>query len=334
MKRPSYLSRYSPVVPLVRARAYLFRAVVALAAVALLAGAVIGARAAVSATGTHGPVAQALAPVAVDGSLTSDPGIVPENVAAPVSAPPPPQNALLPGSPAAGDPSTSQVPAPGTSPATAPGTSSVIVPGTSPGSTPVPRGSAVPAGLSPYSAWAASLAKVIDVPARALQAYGNAQNVVAREQPGCHLSWTTLAGIAHIESNHGRYAGRTLQSDGRSSTPIIGIPLDGGPSVQAISDTDGGALDGDKLWDRAVGPFQFIPSTWAKWKADANGDRVADPQNIDDAAVAAGHYLCAGGSNLSDGASWWRAILSYNNSNEYVQNVFNGADSYARAALR
>ena len=334
MKRPSYLNRHSPVVPLVRARAYLFRAAVALAAVALLAGAVIGARAAVSATGTHGPVAQALAPVAVDGSLTSDPGIVPENVAAPVSAPPPPQNALLPGSPAAGDPSTSQVPAPGTSPATAPGRSSVIVPGTSPGSTPVPRGSAVPAGLSPYSAWAASLAKVIDVPARALQAYGNAQNVVAREQPGCHLSWTTLAGIAHIESNHSRYAGRTLQSDGRSSTPIIGIPLDGGPSVQAISDTDGGALDGDKVWDRAVGPFQFIPSTWAKWKADANGDRVADPQNIDDAAVAAGHYLCAGGRNLSDGASWWRAILSYNNSNEYVQNVFNGADSYARAALR
>lgn len=334
MKRPSYLNRHSPVVPLVRARAYLFRAVVALAAVALLAGAVIGARAALSATGTHGPVAQALAPVAVDGSLTSDPGIVPENVAAPVSAPPPPQNALLPGSPAAGDPSTSQVPAPGTSPATAPGRSSVIVPGTSPGSTPVPRGSAVPAGLSPYSAWAASLAKVIEVPARALQAYGNAQNVVAREQPGCHLSWTTLAGIAHIESNHGRYAGRTLQSDGRSSTPIIGIPLDGGPSVQAISDTDGGALDGDKVWDRAVGPFQFIPSTWAKWKADANGDRVADPQNIDDAAVAAGHYLCAGGRNLSDGASWWRAILSYNNSNEYVQNVFNGADSYARAALR
>jgi len=342
MKRPSYLNRYSPVVPLVTARAYLFRAVVALAAVALLAGAVIGARAALAATGTHGPVAQALAPVAVDGSLTSDPGIVPENVAAPVSAPPPPQNALLPGSPAAGDPSTSQVPAPGTSPATAPGTSpatapgtsSVIVPGTSPGPTPVARGSAVPAGLSPYSAWAASLAKVIDVPARALQAYGNAQNVVAREQPGCHLSWTTLAGIAHIESNHGRYAGRTLLSDGRSSTPIIGIPLDGGPSVQAISDTDGGALDGDKVWDRAVGPFQFIPSTWAKWKADANGDRVADPQNIDDAAVAAGHYLCAGGRNLSDGASWWRAILSYNNSNEYVQNVFNGADSYARAALR
>jgi len=178
------------------------------------------------------------------------------------------------------------------------------------------------------------LAKVIDVPARALQAYGNAQNIVAREQPGCHLSWTTLAGIAHIESNHGRFGGRALQPDGRSSSPIIGIPLDGGPAVQAIGDTDGGALDGDPVWDRAVGPFQFIPSTWAKWRADGNGDRVADPQSIDDAAVAAGRYLCAGGRNLSDGASWWRAILSYNNSDAYVQSVFNGADGYARAALR
>jgi membrane-bound lytic murein transglycosylase B len=104
--------------------------------------------------------------------------------------------------------------------------------------------------------------------------------------------------------------------------------------VQAIGDTDGGALDGDPVWDRAVGPFQFIPSTWAKWRADGNGDRVADPQSIDDAAVAAGRYLCAGGRNLSDGASWWRAILSYNNSDAYVQSVFNGADGYARAALR
>jgi membrane-bound lytic murein transglycosylase B len=88
------------------------------------------------------------------------------------------------------------------------------------------------------------------------------------------------------------------------------------------------------VWDRAVGPFQFIPGTWARWKADGNGDRIADPQNIDDAALAAGRYLCAGGRNLADGAGWWSAILSYNNSNTYVQNVFNGADSYARAAMR
>ncbi|MEO9221660.1 MAG: murein transglycosylase [Mycobacteriaceae bacterium] len=312
-----------------RARAYLFRVVLAFVAVGLLVGAVIGARAAVSATGTQGPVAQALAPVAVDGSISSDPGTVPENVVAPVSAPLPPQNAVLPGAPP-----TAVTPVPGTAvPGTAaPGTGAPTA--LAPDPAPVPRGSTVPAGLSPYSAWAASMSKLMDIPARALQAYGNAQNILAREQPGCRLSWTTLAGIAHIESNHGRFGGRALQPDGRPSSPIIGIPLDGGPNVQAIADTDGGVLDGDKVWDRAVGPFQFIPTTWAKWKADANGDGVADPQNIDDAAVAAGRYLCAGGRNLSDGASWWRAILSYNNSTAYVQDVFNGADSYARAALR
>ncbi len=175
---------------------------------------------------------------------------------------------------------------------------------------------------------------MIDVPARALQAYGNAQDLVAREQPGCHLSWTTLAGIAHIESNHGRFGGRTLELDGRPSSPIIGIALDGHPGVQAITDTDGGVLDGDPVWDHAVGPFQFIPSTWLRWKADGNGDGVADPQNIDDAALAAGHYLCAGGKDLATGSGWWQAILSYNNSVAYVQDVFTAADGYARATVR
>jgi len=192
----------------------------------------------------------------------------------------------------------------------------------------------IPAGVSPYSAWAVALSRVIDVPARALQAYGNAQNLVAQQQPGCHLSWTTLAGIAHIESNHSRFGGRSLQPDGRPSSPIIGIPLDGSPGVQAIKDTDGGVLDGDPVWDRAVGPFQFIPSTWMHWKADGNGDGVADPQNIDDAALAAGHYLCAGGKDLATGAGWWQAILSSNNSVAYVQTVFTGAEAYARATVR
>ncbi len=62
--------------------------------------------------------------------------------------------------------------------------------------------------------------------------------------------------------------------------------------------------------------------------------RVADPQNIDDAAVAAGRYLCAGGKDLATGAGWWQAILSYSNSVAYVQNVFTAADGYARATVR
>jgi len=85
------------------------------------------------------------------------------------------------------------------------------------------------------------------------------------------------------------------------------------PRCTCHPDTDGGMLDGDTTWDRAVGPFQFIPSTWARWKADGNADGVADPQNIEDAALAAGRYLCAGGTNLADGTGWWRTILSYDN---------------------
>ena len=321
-----YLAVIPSVEPCVRTRPYLARAIVALVVVGVLVGAVLGLRAAVAATGTPVRVVQALPPVAVDGSLSTDPGTIPVGVTAPLSAPLPPVSNPVPSTAPRGvGPSSG----PGSSPSGAPTWSPAVdaVPGA--------RGSVIPAaGLSPYSAWAAALSRVIDVPARALQAYGNAQNMVAREQPGCHLSWTTLAGIAHIESNHGRFGGRTLEPDGRPSSAIIGIALDGRPGVQAIKDTDGGVLDGDPVWDHAVGPFQFIPSTWARWKADGNGDGVADPQNIDDAAVAAGRYLCAGGKDLATGAGWWQAILSSNNSVAYVQTVFTGAEAYARATVR
>jgi len=61
--------------------------VIALVVVGVLGGAVLGARSAVSVTGTPAPVTRALAPVAVDGSLSADPAPVPVGVTAPVSAP-------------------------------------------------------------------------------------------------------------------------------------------------------------------------------------------------------------------------------------------------------
>jgi membrane-bound lytic murein transglycosylase B len=176
------------------------------------------------------------------------------------------------------------------------------------------------------------VAPVTGVPERALQAYAYAHTVIAETQPGCGLTWVTLAGIAHIESNHGRFQGRMLGEDGRPSTPIIGIPLNGGPNARAIGDTDGGQLDGDQVWDRAIGPFQFIPSSWARWRSDGDGDGVGEPQDIDDSAVAAARYLCAGNRDLSTGAGWQRAILSYNNSAAYVQSVYATAEGYARDA--
>jgi membrane-bound lytic murein transglycosylase B len=74
--------------------------------------------------------------------------------------------------------------------------------------------------------------------------------------------------------------------------------------------------------------MQFIPSTWNKYAADADGDGVADINNINDAALAAAHYLCAGNRNLSLPGDWWAAILSYNAVQAYAQDVFNAANDY------
>ncbi|GLZ46829.1 hypothetical protein Acsp06_30140 [Actinomycetospora sp. NBRC 106375] len=180
--------------------------------------------------------------------------------------------------------------------------------------------------------WADGIASRVDVPARALQAYGVADLAVKREQPDCNLSWVTIAGLARIESNHGRYRGASIAADGKITPAIIGVPLDGTSGNRTIADTDRGVLDGDATLDRAVGPLQFIPSTWAKWRSDGNGDGVADPNNIDDAALATGRYLCAGGRDLATGPGWRSAVLSYNNSDDYGRRVYAAAQSYAQAS--
>lgn len=180
--------------------------------------------------------------------------------------------------------------------------------------------------------WAEAAEPVVGVPARALMAYGRAALAMRRTQPGCGLSWATLAAIGKIESNHGRYGGAELLPSGYPSEPIIGVRLDGSPGVAAISDTDNGALDGDPVYDHAVGPMQFIPSTWARWASDGNGDGRSDPQQIDDAALAAARYLCAGDRNMSTAQGWWEGVLSYNHSISYAKKVFSVAQTYAERA--
>ncbi|WP_167112751.1 murein transglycosylase [Amycolatopsis viridis] len=176
------------------------------------------------------------------------------------------------------------------------------------------------------SRWADKVADVTGVPARALVAYGNAELEMRATQPKCRLSWATLAGIGRIESNHGQYGGAVLQASGLPSKPIVGVPLDGSPGVRAIGDTDGGRFDGDPVYDRAVGPMQFLPGTWARYGGGYN------PQQIDAAALAAAKYLCAGGRDMATASGWWSGILSYNNSVDYGQKVFALADAYAKAA--
>jgi len=88
------------------------------------------------------------------------------------------------------------------------------------------------------------------------------------------------------------------------------------------------ATGADRIWDHAVGPMQFISSTWRTWQVDGDGDGVSDPNDVDGAAVAAARYLCQSG-DLMIGDTWSRAILSYNNSADYVLDVYTAADSYA-----
>lgn len=157
-----------------------------------------------------------------------------------------------------------------------------------------------------------------DVPEAALRAYRNAARTLGETKPGCQIPWTLLAAIGRVESDHGRYGGATLGQDGVSRPEILGVPLNGEGPVAAIRDTDHGRLDHDKVWDRAVGQMQFIPSTWAVVGADGDHDGKRDPNDLDDSALAAGNYLCAGGSSVADSAGAARAVYSYNHSDYYV----------------
>lgn len=192
-------------------------------------------------------------------------------------------------------------------------------------------------------AWAASTATRTGVPARALLAYGLAESRARTEEPACGISWATLAGIGRVESDHGRFGGTALDGDGVPGRPIRGVALDGTRGNLAVRDTDDGRLDGDTRHDRAVGPLQFIPTTWALIGGDADADGRSDPQDADDAAVAAARYLCRTDPgdpdpdlrDLRRGDDWRAAVLTYNRSGAYVARVHaeaSGAASRARAS--
>jgi membrane-bound lytic murein transglycosylase B len=167
------------------------------------------------------------------------------------------------------------------------------------------------------------------IPALALRAYREAAAWAAGYDPGCRLSWTVLAGIGRIESNHGLFGGAATRfsAGGAVSPRITGPPLDG-RGVAAIPDSDGGRWDSDGVWDRAVGPMQFIPTTWRSLGRDGNGDRVVDPNNLFDAAVSAAGYLCLSGGDLTDPARLRQAVYSYNHSWPYVDAVLGWARLY------
>ncbi|WP_333617844.1 lytic transglycosylase domain-containing protein [Dietzia sp.] len=168
----------------------------------------------------------------------------------------------------------------------------------------------------------------LGIPGIAMKAYQDSADRLGKEQPGCAMDWTLIAGIKKVESNHGNNGAFSIKGD--SITPILGPVLDGHlPGSEVIKDSDGGEFDGNKEYDRAVGPGQFLPSTWKRLGKDGNGDGKADPNNIFDSAYSTGAYLCQNGGSMEDPAQREAAILTYNNSHAYVQNVNAWATAYA-----
>jgi len=180
------------------------------------------------------------------------------------------------------------------------------------------------------AAWVVPAGGGATIPALTLRAYREAAAWAAGYDAGCRLPWTVLAGIGRIESNHGLFGGPATRfsPSGTVSPRITGPPLDGN-GVASIPDSDGGRWDGDTTWDRAVGPMQFLPGTWRSLGRDGNGDGVADPGNLFDAAVSAAAYLClSGGGDLTDPARLRRAVYAYNHSWPYVDAVLGWARLY------
>jgi hypothetical protein len=167
------------------------------------------------------------------------------------------------------------------------------------------------------------------IPEAALAAYQRAATVIDSADTGCRLAWPLVAAIGRVESDHGRYGGNVLNADGVATPGIYGVPLTGADGTQRVVDTDAGQYDLDQRFDRAVGPMQFIPSTWSLVGVDADGDTKRNPQDIDDAALGAAVYLCSGNEDLASDAGVNAAVYRYNHSTAYVALVKSIARAYA-----
>lgn len=105
-------------------------------------------------------------------------------------------------------------------------------------------------------------------------------------QYGFGRDWYVLAAVGQVESNHGQNMG---------------------PSSAG-----------------AMGPMQFLPSTWAASGVDGDGDGRANIMDPEDAVPAAAGYLKEGGAPRD----WYAALYSYNHADWYVKKVFAVAEAY------
>lgn len=132
------------------------------------------------------------------------------------------------------------------------------------------------------------------IPATALSAYHKAEQTMAGADPDCGLSWNLLAGIGRIESS----------------------PASGATAIRTVQ-------------TRTTGPTKMPSASWSRFAADGDGDGKRDPRNPFDAALATARNLCSSGMNFRNQSQALTALLRYNNSMAFAQNVMGWAAAYA-----
>jgi membrane-bound lytic murein transglycosylase B len=231
------------------------------------------------------------------------------------------------------------VPAGGPNPGAEPSLPGPTTAGPTGAPTPTPSLPAIPTPparpADQLAAFAGRVSDVVGIPVVAVQAYAYAQLSLEHSDPGCHLSWTTLAAIGQVESHHGQSTdGKTdnavLLRSGRSSPVIAGPPLDGQGGRPLVRDTDAGAYDGDATYDREMGPLHLLPSVWRVQAVDADNDGILDPYDVDDASLALGRLLCSAKTDMSTLSGWNTAVARYRAGDAYAKSVFALADGYGQ----
>jgi len=171
-------------------------------------------------------------------------------------------------------------------------------------------------------------ASLSDIPAASLRAYQRAEAVMGEAAARCGLDWTVLAGVAEVESDHGRADDNRVTAGGASRPGVFGKPLNGKHGRARMRDTDAGLVDGNTRWDAPAGPMSLLPATWSAVGVDGDGDGSRDPQDVDDAALGVAVLLCDGARDLSGRKEQRMALAAFNPTPGYARLVMSLAKSY------
>jgi cell wall-associated NlpC family hydrolase len=144
---------------------------------------------------------------------------------------------------------------------------------------------------------------------------------VSRPSPAAPSAGTA---IPFSQAQNGGMAFAALRVIWQAAGSRYGIPWQVLGAINKVETNFGSNLGPSSAG--AVGWMQFMPSTWARWGIDANGDGVADPDNPTDAIFSAARYLvgCGGQFDIA------KAVYCYNHSQSYVSEVLRLAALYGR----